>query len=88
MQRWSLLCICNAWSAKSRSLAVLLSKEEGQEGPRFGDQVVPIQSQLQALVLELTPSVYRDSLPPAQRGIAPVILIPDSTTAVYSSSTV
>ncbi len=68
----------------SHVFAVHLSKEEGAEGPVSGDEVPSIQSELQALVREYTPSVFRDAPPPGlppDRGIPQVIRLPDDTKA-------
>ncbi len=70
----------------SHVFAVQLSKEEGSEGPVSGDEVPSIQSEMQALVREFTPSVFRDSLPPGlppDRGIPPVIRLPVGTKAPF-----
>ena len=52
------------------------------ECPVFGDDVPGIQSELQALVKEFTPSVFLNELPsglPPDRGISPVVLLPSGT---------
>ena len=61
---------------------VQVTKSEEDEGPGSGHAELLIQRELQELVCEFTPSVFRDELPPSlppDRGIDPVIKLPSGT---------